>query len=59
MMPKFRNQRYNTSGTIDCEIEHQDLGWIPFTCDPSDTVAGFDTAAFYQILLAAEPAPHA
>ena len=50
----FRNAQYNAFGTIDCEIDHPVYGWIPFTCDPSDTGALFDTAA-----LLAEMQPHA
>jgi hypothetical protein len=33
---KTRNAAYNAFGTIDCEIEHPALGWIPFTADPND-----------------------
>jgi hypothetical protein len=33
---KYRNAEYNALGTIDCEIEHPNFGWIPFTADPSD-----------------------
>ena len=56
MMPNFRNPFFNGVGSIDCEIEHRDFGWIPFTCDPSDTIAGLDMAAFYAVLLAFGPA---
>lgn len=24
------------SGRFDCEIDHPELGWIPFTADPDD-----------------------
>ena len=58
MMPNFRNPFFNNIGTIDCEIEHPVFGWIPFTCSPDDTGANFDTTAFYQILLAANPSSH-
>ncbi|SEG44124.1 DUF4376 domain-containing protein [Billgrantia desiderata] len=34
---KIRNPRYNVHGTIDCELEHPDFGWLPFTADPEDT----------------------
>ena len=27
---------YNENGTIDCEIDHPDHGWIPFTASPDD-----------------------
>lgn len=32
----YRNATYNARGTIDCEIEHPDYGWIPFTASPDD-----------------------
>lgn len=32
----FRNAQYNQFGTIDCEINHPQFGWIPFTADPND-----------------------
>lgn len=32
----FRNAQYNVLGTIDCEIEHPNFGWIPFTASPDD-----------------------
>lgn len=34
----YRSAKYiNEDGWIDCEIEHPDHGWIPYTLDPSDT----------------------
>ena len=34
----YRNAKYiNDAGWIDCEIEHPDYGWIPYTLDPADT----------------------
>ena len=33
---KIQNPRYNESGTIDCEINHPDYGWTPFTASPND-----------------------
>ena len=51
---KTRNPIFTESGWIDCEIEHPQYGWIPFTCDPNDAGAGFDTAALF-----AEMQPHA
>lgn len=42
---EYRNQTYNKFGTIDCEINHPDYGWIPFTADRNDTGAEFDVAA--------------
>jgi len=35
---KYRNAKYiNDSGWIDCEIEHPQFGWIPYTLNPDDT----------------------
>lgn len=31
-----RNPAYNAFGTIDLEVEHPRLGWIPFTASPDD-----------------------
>jgi hypothetical protein len=31
-----RNAHYSEIGTIDCEINHPTLGWIPFTASPDD-----------------------
>ena len=34
----YRNARYiNNNGWIDCEINHPDHGWIPYTLNPADT----------------------
>lgn len=33
---EIRNPIYNRSGGINCEINHPDLGWIPFTALPDD-----------------------
>ena len=33
---QVRNVKYNSVGTIDCEIEHPEFGWIPFTASPTD-----------------------
>jgi hypothetical protein len=33
---QFRNPAFNQFGTIDCEINHPQFGWIPFTADPND-----------------------
>lgn len=50
----YRNPIYIKNGLIDCEIHHSVYGWIPFTCDPNDKGAQFDTAALF-----AEMKPHA
>lgn len=35
---QIRNPKYTKQGLIDCEILHPELGWIPFTANPSDVV---------------------
>ena len=66
---EFRNARFNQYGTIDCEINDPQFGWIPFTASPDDIYsvghevfeAAKDTAAPYipptpEEILAAERA---
>jgi hypothetical protein len=36
MQIEYRNPTRNENGTIDCEINHPDFGWIPFTASPDD-----------------------
>lgn len=43
----YRNAKRLANGWIDCEIENETFGWIPFTCNPNDTGALFDTAALH------------
>jgi hypothetical protein len=34
----YRNAKYiNDNGWVDCEIDHPDWGWIPYTLNPADT----------------------
>ena len=34
----YRSAKYiNNNGWIDCEIQHPDFGWIPYTLNPADT----------------------
>ena len=33
----YRNAKYISATVIDCEIDHPDYGWIPYTLDPNDT----------------------
>ena len=38
MPMNYRNAKYiNDQGWIDCEIEHPQWGWIPYTLNPDDT----------------------
>jgi len=41
---EFRNPAYNASGSIDCEINHPDYGWIPHTI-PADENPDLQAAA--------------
>ncbi|MEO1108255.1 MAG: hypothetical protein AAFX90_10065 [Pseudomonadota bacterium] len=34
---EYRNPMRNQFGTIDCEINHPEFGWIPFTAGPDDS----------------------
>lgn len=34
-----RHPKYNQVGTIDCEVNHPQYGWIPFTASPNDDQA--------------------
>lgn len=45
----YRNAKYIDSTRIDCEIEHPEFGWIPYTLDPADTDMTIDN----NVLLAA------
>lgn len=33
---EVRNPVYNKQGSIDCEINHPEYGWIPFTASSND-----------------------
>ena len=33
---EYRNPKYNHDGSIDCEINHPQFGWIPFTARADD-----------------------
>ena len=46
----YRNAKRLANGWIDCEIEHEKYGWIPFTCNPNDTGALFDVAALHAAM---------
>lgn len=44
---EYRNAKRIKGGWIDCEINHPDYGWIPFTCDPNDKGATFDVVTLH------------
>jgi hypothetical protein len=35
-MMEYRNAEFLENGKIDCEINHPQYGWIPFTASPTD-----------------------
>lgn len=35
-MPEVRNPKWNEFGTINCEINHPEWGWLSFTATPDD-----------------------
>ena len=37
LMMDYRNPVFNSAGGIDCEINHPQFGWIPFTASPDDS----------------------
>ncbi len=43
----YRNAKRLANGWIDCEIEHEIFGWIPFTCNPNDTGAQIDVVTLH------------
>jgi hypothetical protein len=47
---KYRNAKRLENGGIDCEIQHLQYGWIPFTCNLADTGALFDVGALYDAM---------
>ena len=53
----YRNPIYNANDTIDCEIEHPEYGWIPFTADPND-IEEHGRAIYAQIKADGNIAPY-
>lgn len=50
----YINEKYNENGTIDCDIEHPEFGWIPTTLSPGDP----ETAELFAIVVAGSVAPY-
>jgi len=47
----YRNAKYiNDNGWIDCEIEHPEYGWIPYTLDPADTDMTVDNNVLLAVM---------
>lgn len=52
----YRNPTFTADGRIDCEIEHPQFGWIPFTADANDVEPlGQD---IYAQAISVNPAPY-
>lgn len=51
---EYRNARFITSDNtaIDCEINHEEHGWIPFNCIREDPHPPFDNAALFDTMAA-------
>lgn len=49
----YLNAKYNENGTIDCEIDHPDAGWIPITLADYDP----DTAEMFATVSSGTVAP--
>ena len=52
---QFKNAKYINSdhNMIDCEINHPDLGWTPFTCpQEQDHGTSVDTSALFSEMVA-------
>lgn len=49
---EYRNAKFVRDGWINCEINHPQYGWIPFTANPADTGAQFDVAALHAAMSA-------
>jgi hypothetical protein len=45
---EYKNAKRLGNGWIDCEINHPQYGWIPFTCNPQDKGAAFDVVELYN-----------
>jgi hypothetical protein len=45
---EYRNPQWSANNFIDCEINHPQFGWIPFTADPNDNGTFFDVAELYN-----------
>jgi hypothetical protein len=56
VLMEIRNIQFNAFGTIDCEIDHPEYGWIPFTASPDDVEE--HGRLIYDAALAASPTPY-
>ncbi len=50
----YRNAKYIDDTRIDCEIEHPEHGWIPYTLDPADTDMTIDNNVLLAAMISAD-----
>jgi len=52
LMYNYRNPVYNKgNNTLNLEFDHPEHGWIPFTLDPADKGAAFDTKKLWDTIV--------
>lgn len=56
MTMPLKNPRFNADGSIDCEIEHPQYGWVPFTARADDVEA--HGRAIHAAAILMVPAPY-
>ena len=52
IITEYRNAKRTALDFIDVEINHPDLGWTPFTCNPNDTGSAIDAPTLYNLIVA-------
>lgn len=52
VITEYRNAAYLRNGMINVEINHPEIGWVPFTCSPDDTDSLVDTVQLNALILA-------
>ena len=55
---EFKNAKYINETCIDCEINHPQQGWIPFTVNPDDYGSDVNVQKLYEDLVKSNPDPY-
>ena len=55
---EFKNAKYINEICIDCEINHPQQGWIPFTANPDDYGSDVNVQKLYEDLVKSKPKPY-
>ena len=58
VIEEFKDPKYIDEQNIAVQVNHRDLGWIPYTCNPDDIVGGIDNDKLYPRLVASNPTPY-